>query len=173
MHRDTRLVFDFSEEGDEDAWRSIDDVVMGGVSASGFRVTSNGIGVFEGVVSLEQGGGFASVSSRPARIDLGDSDGVDVRLRGDGRRYRLRLRTGTGADEVSYQAGLQTEDGVWREERLPFQVFEARYHGQPVPDAPPLDPRCITSFGLLIADRQAGPFRLEIDWIAAYGEKDA
>lgn len=173
MQRDTRVIFDFSGQHDVDAWHSVDDVVMGGVSASRLRVASERTAFFEGVVSLERGGGFASVTSRPSEWDLTDFDGVEIRLRGDGRRYRLRLRTGTGASRVGYQASFQTKDGLWQKERLPFEAFEARYHGQPVVDAPPLDASGITSLGLLIADRQAGPFRLEIDWIRAYAERDS
>jgi monofunctional biosynthetic peptidoglycan transglycosylase len=167
------VIFDFSGQHDVDAWHSVDDVVMGGVSASRLRVASERTAFFEGVVSLDLGGGFASVTSRPSEWDLTDFDGVEIRLRGDGRRYRLRLRTGTGASRVGYQASFQTKDGLWQKERLPFEAFEARYHGQPVVDAPPLDASGITSLGLLIADRQAGPFRLEIDWIRAYAERDS
>jgi len=169
---DTHLIFDFSEPGDEKAWQSVDDVVMGGVSSSILRVDSEDVAIFEGNVSLEQGGGFASVGSRPRVRDLSDCDGLRVRVRGDGQRYRLRLSTGIGAERISYQARLQTEHGVWQKEDLPFDLFEPRYHGRPLPDAPPLDARNITSFGWLIADGQAGPFRLEIDWIGAYVEED-
>ncbi|MBP1721795.1 MAG: Complex intermediate-associated protein 30 [Deltaproteobacteria bacterium] len=34
--------------------------------------------------------------------------------------------------------------------------------------APPVDKAKIKTFGFLIADKQDGPFRLEIDWIGAY-----
>lgn len=171
MQHGNRLIFDFSEQADEDAWRSINDVVMGGVSSSGLCVTAEGVAIFEGIVSLERGGGFASVSSRLAAMDLGNFKGIEVRVRGDGKDYRLRVRTNDGEEGVAYQASFQTEHGIWRTEKLPFEAFEARYHGQPVPDAPPLDAGKIVSFGFLIADRQAGPFHLEIDWIRAYAER--
>ena len=191
MPSDTRLIFDFGEQRDEnagqhdvgqydaeqydaeqyDTWQSIDDVVMGGVSTSEFHIKHDGVAIFEGSVSLEQGGGFASVSSPPTALDLDGFSGLEVRVRGDGQRYRLRLRTDVGADTVAYQAVLTTQDGTWQTEKLPFDAFKARYHGQPVPEAPPLDASSITSFGLLIADGQAGPFRLEVDWIRAYAEE--
>lgn len=171
MQHGTRIIFEFSEQADKDAWRSINDVVMGGVSSSELRVTAEGVAIFEGIVSLERGGGFASVSSPFAGMDLGNFEGIEVRVRGDGKDYRLRVRTNDGDEGVAYQASFQTERGIWRTEELPFEAFEARYHGRSVPDAQPLDAGKIVSFGFLIADRQAGPFHLEIDWIRAYAEK--
>ena len=48
---------------------AIDDRVMGGISRSRLRYDPAGHAVFEGLVSLEHHGGFASVRSRPQ--DLG------------------------------------------------------------------------------------------------------
>jgi monofunctional biosynthetic peptidoglycan transglycosylase len=144
---------------------------MGGVSSSHLRVTSGGIGIFEGVLSLERGGGFASVRSRPERIDLSAYHGLEIRVRGDGKRYRLRLRTHPDREGVAYQVGFETQAGVWQSSRMPFKDFRPRFRGRDVPDAPRLDVSSITSFGWIVAGSQAGPFRLEIDWMRAYGEE--
>lgn len=164
-------IFDFSKRADEEVWQSIDDVVMGGVSASAFRVGSDGVGVFQGVLSLERGGGFASVRSRPMAIDLSPYDGLEIRTRGDGKRYRLRLRTDPHLDGVAYQVGFQAGAGAWQVLRFPFERFRPVFRGRPVPNAAPLDTGNITSFGWMIADKQAGRFRLEIDWVRAYVEE--
>jgi NADH dehydrogenase [ubiquinone] 1 alpha subcomplex assembly factor 1 len=58
-------LFDFSDPRAADAWRGIDDRVMGGVSRSRLRYDRAGHAVFEGEVSLAQNGGFASVRSSP------------------------------------------------------------------------------------------------------------
>jgi hypothetical protein len=94
----------------EEPWPNIDDRVMGGVSRSGMRV-ANGIAVFEGQVSLDRNGGFASVRSRPAEHDLSAYRGVVLKVRGDGKRYRFRLRTADAKDGVSYQAPLEPGAG--------------------------------------------------------------
>ena len=170
VRTETLEILDFADAADEEAWQTIDDVVMGGVSRSTFRVEPGGIGVFEGVVSLEQGGGFASVRSRPAQVDLGGYDGLEVRTRGDGKRYRFRLRTGPNLQGVAYQVSFETEAGVWQSTRFGFEMFRPTFRGREVPEAPPLDVSSITSFGWLIAEEQAGPFRLEIDRVRAYKE---
>ncbi len=51
-------------EAEQRRWYAVDDGVMGGVSQSGFRVDA-GAGCFGGEVSLENGGGFASVRREP------------------------------------------------------------------------------------------------------------
>jgi hypothetical protein len=58
-------LLDFDVEVDQEAWRSIEDVLMGGVSASEFNVASDGLAVFEGVLSLERGEGFSFDRFRP------------------------------------------------------------------------------------------------------------
>jgi len=162
-------IMDFSEGAE--GWRSVDDVVMGGISASEF-VVSKGMAVFRGNVSLENNGGFASAQSKPCPYDLSDFDGLRIRVRGDGKRYAFRVRTTSCFDGISYQARFDTRAGEWIEILLPFDGFRPVFRGREVPRADPLDPCRIQTFGLLISDKQEGPFLLELDRIMAY-KKDA
>jgi hypothetical protein len=65
---------DFGDAARVAGWFSIDDRVMGGVSSSRLRYDAASHAVFEGPLSLERNGGFASVRSPPAgtwvRVDL-------------------------------------------------------------------------------------------------------
>mgnify|MGYP001550272970 CR=1 FL=1 len=149
------------------AWRSVNDVVMGGRSASRLSVPTDGTGRFEGTVSLENNGGFASVRRMVGPVDLGDYAVLALRVRGDGRRYRLRLRTDERYDGIAWQARFDTRPDAWTVVTLSFGEFEPSYRGRRPAGAGPLDTRRITQLGLMIADRQAGDFRLEIDWIRA------
>lgn len=161
-------LYRFERPADAEVWQPVDDVVMGGVSTSQIQVTPDGIAVFSGVLSLAHGGGFASVRSRPLPVNLSTFDGLELRVRGDGQRYRLRLRTDADLDGIAYQVGFGTEPGLWQTLRFPFSAFQPTFRGWMVTDAPPLALTRIYSFGLMIADSQAGPFRLEIDWLRAY-----
>ena len=58
-----KLIFGFDNPAAVQQWRSIDDVVMGGVSQSVIKAGSQGTVLFTGTVSLENFGGFASTSS--------------------------------------------------------------------------------------------------------------
>lgn len=142
-------------------WVNIDDRVMGGVSSSEM-VIEDGTGVFRGTVSAENNGGFASVRSLPGNYDLSGFSGVVLRVRGDGKQYAFRIRTNADFDGPSYQAKIRPKAGVWQEFSPPFDDFEPVYRGQRVEGHPPLDSADIQTFGLLIADRQEGPFQIEL-----------
>src|SRR5690606_39501342 len=61
-------------------------------------LVNEGIAVFQGTLSLENNGGFASVRSGAIEQDLGKTHGVVVRVRGDGKTYQFRIWT-TGRSE--------------------------------------------------------------------------
>lgn len=153
-------------------WYDISDPVMGGISSSEM-VAEDGAGVFQGVVSLEHSGGFASVRSAEGHYDLSGYDGLTVRVRGDGKRYGLRLRISEAFDGVNYQVDFTPAAGTWLDMKLPFAGFRPVFRGRPVAGHPPLDPATIKTFGLIIAGRQEGPFRLELESIAGYREPEA
>lgn len=158
-------MIDFSNEGEGELWYAVNDGVMGGISAGGMTV-EDGIGVFSGSVSFENNGGFASVWRRPARYELAGTEGLRMRVRGDGRTYRVRLTTPGLPDGVSYQLPIETTADTWTEHELPYTAFEPRFRGRRV-NVAPLDPAQIREIGLLISDGQEGPFRLELEWFRA------
>jgi monofunctional biosynthetic peptidoglycan transglycosylase len=162
-----RMLFDFQAPTNSPAWQIVNDDVMGGVSTSRFQILTNGGTVFSGVVSLENNGGFASVRSSPTRHDLTGCGGFVIRLRGDGRRYKFTVRTETGFDAPLYQCAFETKRGEWEEHRLAFKDFVPTFRGRILTGVPPLDPGKITSVGLLISEKQNGPFQLEVAWIKA------
>ena len=159
-----RILFDFQASTDSSAWQIVNDDVMGGVSTSSFRLT-NGLAVFQGKVSLENNGGFASARSLPARHDLAGGDTFVVRVRGDGRRYKFTARTVPSFDSAIYQCAFTTKQSEREEHRLPFRQFVATFRGRVLPGEPPLEAAKVTSVGFLISDKQEGPFKLEVAWI--------
>ncbi|MCU0789324.1 MAG: CIA30 family protein [Verrucomicrobia bacterium] len=158
-------LFDFQAVTNAPAWIVVNDDVMGGVSTSQFQVLTNGGAVFSGTVRLENNGGFASVRSAPLRGNLTGLTAFVLRVRGDGRRYKFSVRTGAGFDTPLYQCGFMTKPGEWEEHRLAFSDFVPTFRGRVLTDVPPLNPAEINLVGFLIADQQAGPFRLEVAWI--------
>jgi len=162
-----RILFDFQTATNQPAWQIINDDVMGGVSTSRFQILPNGGAVFSGVVSLENNGGFASVRSQPVHAELSSFNSFLVRVRGDGRRYKFSVRTGAGLDTPLYQLAFTTKHGDWEEHLLPFKNFVPTFRGRILTDVPPMNPAKVSSVGFLIADKQGGPFRLEISCIRA------
>ncbi len=161
------ILFSFAVAGACAGWYSIDDPVMGGLSRSRVECFTAGTLRFSGVVSLQNNGGFASIWSAAGRYDLGAYDGLRLRVKGDGKTYKLNLKPDSGFDGVQYQAAFKTS-GTWQNISLPFAAFEPRFRGRLIREAPPLDPSRVASFGFLISDKQAGPFALEIERIEAW-----
>jgi hypothetical protein len=161
-------LFDFDDPSFASAWESVGDPVMGGTSTGSLVRLPGGLAAFSGFVSLDRGGGFASVRSAPGLFDLSPHEGILLEVRGDGRVYKFAVRTDPWFDAVAYQVRFATHPGEWEEVRLPLATFQATWRGRPVPGAPPLEPSRVSSFGLLLGDRQAGPFRLGIASIRAY-----
>ena len=159
-----KIVYDFQNATNATAWQVVNDDVMGGVSTSSFCLT-NGVALFQGKVSLENNGGFASARSLPARHDLAGIDAFVIRVRGDGRRYKFTARTDPGFESAIYQCVFTTKKGEWEEHRLPLKQFIPTFRGRVLSGEPPLDPAKVTSVGFLISDNQAGPFQLELAWI--------
>ncbi|UCE04142.1 MAG: CIA30 family protein [Candidatus Latescibacterota bacterium] len=159
------VVLDFSAADEAQQWRVINDGVMGGLSQSRIEITSHHTAIFRGTVSLENNGGFASVRRVPRSYELGGTLGLRLHVRGDGRTYQLRLRTGDDYDGVAYRASFapQTE---WSHIELRFEDFVPSFRGRVV-RAPKLDPADVRQVGFLIADKKEGAFELEIDRIEA------
>lgn len=164
-----KLLFDFRIATNSPAWQVVNEDVMGGVSRSQFQALTNGGAVFSGVVSLEKNGGFASVRSSPVRQNLSGTDAFVLRVRGDGQRYKFTVRTESSFNAPNYQAEFTTKLGEWEEHRLAFKDFVPTFRGRVLTDVPPLSAARIASLGILISDKQAGLFRLEINWIKATG----
>jgi monofunctional biosynthetic peptidoglycan transglycosylase len=157
------LLADFSDSAEIERWVGVHDRVMGGVSEAAL-VQAGDHAVFAGTVSLEFGGGFASVRRTPADLDLGDQAGLRIRVRGDGKQYQLRLKPGDRLDGVTWRA-LFVPGKEWQTLDLPFDRFEPVFRGRPVPGAGALDPSALRQVGLMIAGKQKGPFRLEIRFV--------
>lgn len=157
----TWLLFDFSDPGAVAEWHAIDDRVMGGVSSSQLRHDPAGYAIFEGTVSLERNGGFASIRSTPADRGRPGAQTCFIEARTTGKRFKLNLLTDDAFDSINYQASFAPE-ATWQTLHFPLSAFRATVRGRQVLGAPALDPARIRQVGLMIAERQAGTFALEI-----------
>jgi len=157
------MLTDFGNSDDASLWYTVNDNVMGGRSSGGFEIRTGRL-IFSGVTNTD-GGGFSSIRTGRRPQNLAGYQGIRLRMLADGRTYRFRLENRAG---TSYFAPFHTEPGVhWQTAEIPFERFEPRRRGRLL-DGPPLDTSEIESIGLMIYDKRDGPFRLEVDWIAAY-----
>jgi monofunctional biosynthetic peptidoglycan transglycosylase len=89
-----------------------------------------------------------------------------MRVRGDGREYNFNLYAQRNLGGYSYRQSFKTKKDEWIEVRLPIENFVATWRGRLFPKEK-LDLSKVTGMGILLGDKKAGPFKLEIDWIRA------
>lgn len=162
------MLFNFEGTG-KARWSVENDGVMGGRS-QGFTEIMGGTLMFTGEVVTE-GGGFTSVRAT-SQEDLSGYDGIELRVRGGGRTFKLDVDDGTRSRgrEVSRRGAVPTSES-WETVRVPFVSLEESAHGEPVSPSP-IDLSAVESIGIYIIDGKDGPFRLEVDWIRAYREEE-
>ena len=97
-------LFDFTGTEAAQQWQAVNDGVMGGVSDGRFRITPKNTLEFYGTLSLENNGGFTSVRTKPADLDIKAGDELVIRVKGDGREYVLNLYTKSRRMAFSYRA---------------------------------------------------------------------
>ncbi len=153
----TPPLLEFSAPSSAQVFRVINDAVMGGVSMSRLHV-SDGALVFEGEVSLDNNGGFASFRG-PVRLPA-TASALLVTLRGDGQHYKLTLKLDDSNSTAQYQARF-TAPGDWTTLRFVPGDFTASFRGRAI-TAPPLVFGEVRTIGVLISDRQAGAFHIEL-----------
>ncbi|NDJ18302.1 CIA30 family protein [Myxacorys almedinensis] len=175
-----RILFDFSNPSHDisTTWGALDDVVMGGVSTSSFQL-SDGKAVFSGNVSTDNSGGFASVRTRnfdPA-IALSEYTGIELRVKGDGNRYKFLVRDDDGWDSIGYSHSFDTVAHEWIALRIPFSSLIPVFRAKTMANAMPLNAGTVRSLQLMLSKFEydgalnpkfhPGEFRLEVSSISA------
>ncbi|KAH9314728.1 hypothetical protein KI387_023355, partial [Taxus chinensis] len=185
--RDGKVLFGFQDKVPVGpAWGALDDVVMGGVSESTIQISAVGgeddrpTGLFKGYVSTANNGGFASIRTKnfSPLLDFSAYNGLELRLKGDGHRYKLIIRTSTDWDAVGYTASFDTIKEQWQTVQLPFSSFRPVFRARTVTDAAPFNTSKVASLQLMYSkfeydgklnpSFEPGSFELPFSSIRAY-----
>jgi hypothetical protein len=173
------LLIDFRRPEHLQLWGALDDVVMGGVSASGLRPLTNGA-LFTGNVSTSNSGGFVSIRTKNLQppLDLSGYAGIELRLKGDGNRYKFFLRSDDRWDGLGYAYSFNTVADEWMTVRIPFADLIPVRRAKTVPGEAAINRHQIYAFQLMLSKFeydgalnphfQAGVFKLELETIRAY-----
>ena len=163
-----QTLYDFGP-ADDSRWTTVHDTVMGGVSRGEVRRTDAGTLLFEGFLSLDNNGGFTSFRTRDRKLPLEGSDGIELRVKGDGRTYILSFdREGIGLFGGGYWQRFGTQPGEWTTVRLPWSGFEPVNFGRKVPNLPELTPETARGLTVYLYDKKEGPFAVEFDSFSTY-----
>lgn len=158
----TLTIVDFTTKTNLSNWRVVDDVVMGGRSSGTFKINTDGHGVFEGEVSLENNGGFSSVRLAMEKTPIEGFTKVVIKLKGDGKQYQFRVKSKT-QDYYSYIATFSTS-GAWEEIAIPLADMYPSYRGRKL-DLPNFSDTHLEELRFLIGNKKPEYFKLIIDKI--------
>ena len=152
-------------------WKTVNDNVMGGRSKGGPSF-GKGVLTFSGSTNTN-GGGFSSIRTKPAPVDLSGYAGILMRLKSDGRSYTTSIRTNVsrGSWKTPFRASFDAPANEWATVFIPFQDFKANMFGNRMKrNAPNLEVSQFESIGFHLYDKKDGPFKLEVDWIKVVKE---
>ena len=112
-------------------------------------------------------------------FNLSGYEGIEIKVKGDGKRYKFILRTETSWDGVGYCYSFETQADTWINVKIPFTELTPVFRAKTVKDAPKIDARRICSVQLMLSKFEydgelnpnfsAGAISLEVETIKAYG----
>ena len=151
----------------ENQWRIVNDGVMGGLSSSKAVIKDDKI-IFSGNVSLENNGGFASLRSPVKDYNFENFSGIEIKIKGDGKRYSISMKETTYFSGYFYTSSFETKKDEWIVAKIPFNQFKLYYFGKETNSTKKIPLNNIKEISLLIGDKQEGSFNTEIDYIKLY-----
>ena len=167
---DTIPLLDTNGKTSKIKWNIVNDTVMGGRSSSRWSKNSSALS-FEGFLSLENNGGFASVRHDLDNINLSNTDGIFIKVKGDGRKYQFRIRS-QASRWANYSQEFKTKKDTVQSFFLPYKDFKPSWRGRSVRNVPTLTGKDVRGIGFLLGDKVQGKFKLDILNISASTQKD-
>ncbi|MBT8296371.1 MAG: CIA30 family protein [Gramella sp.] len=157
-----KTIFDFNSDSNMSGWNVVVDGVMGGLSTGDLALTDEVHGLFTGVVSLENNGGFSSIRYDMPQMDIGNNRLISIRVKGDGKNYQLRVKN-TDESYYSYITEFST-NGEWQEIKIPLKEMYPSFRGRRL-NKPNFNHDHLDEIAFLIGNKKNETFRLLIDKI--------
>lgn len=162
------ILLNASNMNTENKWRIVNDGVMGGLSSSNVIVNEDNKIVFKGIVSLENNGGFASLRSPVKDYNFEKFSGIELRMKGDGKRYSISMKETSYFTGYFYTTSFETKADEWITVKIPFNQFKLYYFGKETKSNKNIPLNNIKEISLLIGDKQNGEFRTEVEYLRLY-----
>lgn len=156
------FIFNFKTDKDFKYWRIVNDGVMGGLSTSKFYKDNDGYGVFEGVVSLENNGGFAMVQYN-CNVDVNSAKYIVMKIKGDGKTYQLRIKD----KRNTYYSYVQNFKTTGNNETITLNLsdFQPYFRGRKL-QMTNFNDNQIEQIAILIGNKKEESFKLSIESIS-------
>ncbi|MDC1492934.1 CIA30 family protein [Flavobacteriaceae bacterium] len=140
-------------------WRVVNDNVMGGESESNIRFSDNNTLIFQGRVSIENNGGFASFRYNTKDLKVNSNQKIKITLIGDSKEYQIRIKPNRNL-RYTYSKSFQTTNSR-QIVQIPLSEFSAQFRGYKL-NMEKFNFDQIEEFGILVGNKKNEEFRLEI-----------
>jgi len=140
-------------------WRVVNDNVMGGESESNIRFSDNNTLIFQGRVSIENNGGFASFRYNTKDLKVNSNQKIKITLIGDSKEYQIRIKPNRNL-RYTYSKSFQTTNSR-QIVQIPLSEFSAQFRGYKL-NKEKFNFDQIEEFGILVGNKKNEEFRLEI-----------
>jgi hypothetical protein len=103
-------------------WGPLDDVVMGGRSKSNIEPGILFDGNWTGYATTDGGGGFAGIRTKSIKpiIDASSCEGIEIKVTGNGQRFKLILRCDEEWNGIAWSSSFDTINKKSIKIRFPF-----------------------------------------------------
>eukprot|EP01104_Vermistella_antarctica_P008779 TRINITY_DN2224_c0_g1_i2.p1 TRINITY_DN2224_c0_g1~~TRINITY_DN2224_c0_g1_i2.p1 ORF type:complete len:292 (+),score=42.79 TRINITY_DN2224_c0_g1_i2:184-1059(+) len=171
---DFKSLISFASSNDVAKWKLECDSDVGGKSAAtvSYNAKENAL-VLEGNLNTEcttwkmKKSGYAAIISPhwdpPKAID--EYNAIELVVRSDGRPYFFSMKPDTFFMDDIYQTPFATPKNEWTRVIIPYDRFyltQRNLVDESFPEMDEADSRRIVYFGIMMAQRKDGPFKLEL-----------
>lgn len=152
----------FDKEMKSKKWYITNDDVMGGLSNSSVKISSEGAAIFSGDVSTENNGGFA-MARLPLAIDFNENKSkIVLTIVGDNKEYQLRIKSKT-YQRYWFVQKFYAKKGM-QNIVLPLKDFYPSFRGYQL-DMENFSANRIKELAILIGNKKDETFSLQINKI--------
>ena len=156
------FVYDFDNQSKIYNWIIVNDDVMGGLSTCKIRIDENGNGVFEGLISTANNGGFSSIRLNLNSINISTNSYFKIKLKGDNKKYQLRIKKNI-SDYHSYVKSFQTSS-EWETIKIYLKDMYPTFRGRKL-NMKNFNDDYFQQITFLIGNKKNEKFKLLIDSI--------
>lgn len=158
-------MYEFGKNKAGQDWYAVNDGVMGGRSDGTLTLKKDCLH-FEGEVSLENNGGFASFRCPYGKFNLSNYKSVQIRYKSTGFDFAFVLENKQVYYEPNYKHKLPNTQGEWTVAILHLNEFEGYKLGNPINEKLSKEIQSeIIRMGFISNEKKAGDFELCIDYI--------
>lgn len=158
----------------------LDDVVMGGASKSDLIPGQRFDGNWTGFTTSANNGGFAGIRCKmlDPELDVSKCEGIELKLTGDGQRYKFIARDDTDWNGIAWSYSFDTKPKSSMKIQIPFKKLRPTRFAKTVPGGKLFNQKSLRGLQLSLSKFEydggfnpsfkEGKFELRVDEIKTY-----